>query len=263
MSEPDYDPRRFRGNVPFYLRYRLGYPDLLIDRIAAVAGLRVGEAVLDLGTGPGLLAVPFARGGMAVTAIDPEPDMLAVLRERAVEERVSLDVRVGSSFEMPPHIGPFRLVTIGRAFHWMDRAATLDRLDRLIAKGGAVALLHDDHPSTAENAWRGVLRELADRYGGRSDAQRARISKLYRSHESILLDSAFARLERIGVIVQRELDADAIVGLGYSLSALSPDRLGARAPEFEKELRAELARLSPDGRFTEIAELSALIAKRG
>jgi hypothetical protein len=69
-------------------------------------------------------------------------------------------------------------------------------------------------------------------------------------------------LERLGVIVRRSLTADAIVGFGFSLSALSPEKLGARVPAFEAELREALSRLSPSGHFTEIAELSALLAKR-
>jgi ubiquinone/menaquinone biosynthesis C-methylase UbiE len=71
-----YEPRRFRTTVPFYERYRLGYPDRLIQRVIAFTGLEPGDAVLDLGTGPGLLAIPFAAAGMRVSAADPEPDML-------------------------------------------------------------------------------------------------------------------------------------------------------------------------------------------
>ncbi|MGH6876128.1 MAG: class I SAM-dependent methyltransferase [Rhizomicrobium sp.] len=264
MSQPEYEPRRFRANVPFYARYRLGYPDSLIDLIAASVGLRSGDPVMDLGAGPGLLAIPFAKAGMAVTAVDPEPDMLAELRRAAAEAQVSVDILRGSSFDMPPEIGPFKLVTIGRAFHWMDRVAALRTLDGLICAGGALALIHDDHPATVENAWRGTLRDVADRFG-RADASHIREGRSphYRSHESMLLDSAFRGLERVGVVVRRELSVDDIVGLGYSLSTLSPAKLGERAKAFEAELRADLARLSPDGRFTEIAELSALIAKRG
>ncbi|HEX4077826.1 MAG TPA: class I SAM-dependent methyltransferase [Rhizomicrobium sp.] len=263
MNHPDYDPRRFQANVPFYARYRLGYPDRLIGLIAASAGVREGDPVLDLGAGPGLLAVPFARARMAVTAVDPEPDMLKALRAAAAAAQVSIEILQGSSFDMPPRIGPFRLVTIGRAFHWMDRVAALEMLDRQIVTGGALALVHDHHPETAENAWRSALREIADRFG-RAVAPHVRAARSsgYRSHESVLLDSAFSRLERTGVIIRRELSADDIVGLGYSLSALSPAKLGQRAQAFEADLRAELSRLSPDGRFAEIAELSALIAKR-
>ncbi|HTT84883.1 MAG TPA: methyltransferase domain-containing protein [Rhizomicrobium sp.] len=264
MDQPDYDPRRFRANVPFYARYRLGYPEALIERISRNVGLVPGDAVLDLGAGPGLLAIPFAKAGMAVTAIDPEPEMLAELRKAADRQSVSVDIRCGSSFEMPAGLGPFRLVAIGRAFHWMDRAATIEMLDGLIGEGGAIALVHDDHPSTAENAWRSVLRDVADRYG-RADASHIREARAegYRSHESVLFDSRFSQLERVGVIIRRERTADDIVGLAHSLSALAPEKLGSRAQAFEAELREELARLSPDNRFTEIAELFALIARRG
>ena len=263
MDEPEYDPRRFRANVPFYARYRLGYPDSLIERISRAARLQKGDAVLDLGAGPGLLAIPFAKAGMAVTAVDPEPGMLAELKDAAAGEDVTIDIRRGSSFDMPSGIGPFRLVTIGRAFHWMNRPATLEMLDGVTGEGGAIALVHDDHPATVENIWRGVLRDVADRYG-RSDAPHVRETRAkgYRSHESVLLDSCFSELERIGVIVRRELTADDIVGLAHSLSALSPEKLGSRARAFEAELREELARLSPDNCFIEIAELFALIARR-
>jgi ubiquinone/menaquinone biosynthesis C-methylase UbiE len=264
MDQPDYDPRRFRANVPFYARYRLGYPDSLIDRISRSAGLTHGDAVLDLGAGPGLLAIPFAKAGMAVTAVDPEPAMLAELREAAGGQGAIVDIRRGSSFDMPAGLGPFRLVTIGRAFHWMNRPATLEMLDRMVGEGGAIALVHDDHPSTVENIWRGVLRDVADRYG-RADAPHVREThaKGYRAHESVLFDSCFSQLERVGIVIRRELTADDIVGLAYSLSALSPEKLGARAQAFETELREELGRLSPDNCFIEIAELFALIAKRG
>lgn len=264
MSQLDFDARRFRANVPYYVRFRLAYPDLLIQRIAERAALEPGSTVLDLGAGPGLLAIPFARMGMRVTAIDPEPDMLAELRHAAAQAGTLIDVRVGSSFEMPDGIGPFRLVTMGRSFHWMDRAATLEMLDGIVDPDGAIALVHDDHPSTVENAWRSLLRDIADKYGRAETAHIAAIkSPDYRTHESVLLDSLFNRIERVGIIIRRELGPDDIVGLAYSLSALSPERLGERIQSFEAELRGELARLAPDGRFIEIAELSALIAKRG
>jgi hypothetical protein len=78
----------------------------------------------------------------------------------------------------------------------------------------------------------------------------------------MLLDSPFSVLESVGVIVRREITADEIVGLAYSLSVMAPQKLGDRAAAFEADLRRELAALSPEGRFSEIAELRALIARR-
>ncbi|MGD0866864.1 MAG: methyltransferase domain-containing protein [Rhizomicrobium sp.] len=258
-----YDPRRFRTTVPYYARFRLGYPQGLIERVIAIVGLKPGGRVMDLGCGPGLLAIPFARAGMAVTAVDPEPEMLAAAEAGAREAGLSIAFRQGSSFDLPSGIGPFRLVTMGRAFHWMDRTETLMALDRIVAPDGAVALFDDDHPRTVENRWRLKLREIGDKFGrGESSHVVAREKGDYRTHESYLLDSAFSEIERTGIVVRRELDADHIVGLAYSLSTSSPEKLGDRAAEFERELRRELAEISPDGKFVEIAEMGALIARR-
>ena len=258
-----YDPHRFQTTVPYYSRYRLGYPRLLIDRVMGLLGLAPGDAQMDLGCGPGTVAIPFAQAGMRVTGIDPEPNMLAAAAEAARAAGVALDLRQGSSFDLPSGIGPFKLVTMGRSFHWMDRAATLRILDGLVAPGGAVVLLHDQQTKTAENAWRRVLHDIGNAYGrGDSFHVRDRESADHNAHESVLMNSAFAHVERFSVFLRRALTADDIVGLAFSLSTTAPQKLGERIGTFESELRARLAALSPDGRFEEIAEMTAVIATR-
>jgi len=258
-----FDPRRFRTTVPYYARFRLGYPDRLIARVIEITGLSTGNRIMDLGCGPGLLAIPFAKAGMMVTAVDPEPDMLAAAGEGAREAGVSLDLRQGSSFDLPAGIGPFKLVTMGRSFHWMDRAETLRVLDKIVEPDGAIALFDDDHPRTAENRWRIKLGEIGNNFG-RNESHHVveRGKDEYRTHVSYLLDSPFSDLERTAFVVRRELSADDIVGLAFSLSTSSPEKLGPRAAEFESELRREFALLAPEGRVVEIAEMGALIAKR-
>ncbi len=256
-----FNPRRFRSTVPFYARYRLAYPDSLVARVAALVGLKYGDRVLDLGCGPGLLAIPFAKLGMAVTAVDPEPDMIAACAAAAREAGVEVTVAQGSSFDLPS--GAFRLVTMGRSFHWMDREATLKALDRVVTADGALAFFEDDNPATAENAWHRALREIGIQYGRNTSPNvQLRLAPDYRSDHALLLDSAFPRLSGVSEFVRRDITADEIVGLAFSLSTTSPERLGERAQAFEADLRAALAALSPGGRFTEIAELSALVARR-
>jgi hypothetical protein len=85
----------------------------------------------------------------------------------------------------------------------------------------------------------------------------------YRTHVSYLFDSVFTHIERAGVYVRRPITVDEIVGRAFSLSMLSKEKLGDRADDFERELRMALTVLSPEGRFTEIAELAAIVAKRG
>ena len=259
----NFDPRRFRSTVPYYARYRLGYPDSLIARVAEIVGLRAGDPVMDLGCGPGLLAIPFAKRGMAVLAVDPEPDMLAETRAAAAAEKVDMRIVSGSSYDLPPGIGPFKLVTMGRSFHWMDREATLAMLDGLVTADGALAFFDDHHPPTAENAWRRTLTEIGNRYGRQQSPNRINRDKAdFRSVESLLLDSAFPRLERSGAFVRRKIGVEEIMGLARSLSTTSLDRLGDKHGQFEADLREALSTLSPSGEFTELAELEALIARR-
>ncbi len=266
MSNPPdtFDPRRFRTTVPFYARYRLAYPEALITRVADFVGLKPGDAVMDLGCGPGLLAVPLARLGFAVTAVDPEPEMIAACRAAADAAGVALDLRQASSFDLPKDFGPFKLVTMGRSFHWMDRDATLRMLDGMVPRDGALALFGDSHPVTVENEWHSVLERVGERYG-RAEAQhvRRRRDPKQRSQQSVLLDSAFPRLAGFSEFIRRQITADDIVGLAFSQSVTAPERLGEKAVAFEADLRAALAALSPAGDFTEIAEIRALVARRG
>lgn len=256
----DSDAHRFQSTVPFYARYRLAYPTRLIERVIELTGLQAGDTVLDLGAGPGLLAVPFAAAGMLVTAADPEPTMLAGAGEAARAAGVTLTLWSGGSNELTPDMGPYRLVTMGRSFHWMDRAATLERLDGIVAPGGAIALFSDQHPKTAENRWRAVLQDVADGYG--RDRERTvleRKSRDYRSHESYLLASRFNVLEAVSVFIRKPITVDEIVGRALSMSSCSPEKLGERIGAFEAELRNALA---GSGDLTEIASLVALIARR-
>jgi SAM-dependent methyltransferase len=255
QAAQNYDPHRFRTTVPFYNRYRQPYPRRLIDWVVERTGLEPGGAILDLGCGPGTLAVLFAGAGMNVTGVDPEPAML----EEARRNGPGVTFLEGSSFALPAGIGPFRLAAMGRSFHWMDREATLARLDGLIAPGGAIALFDDKHPRTVENRWRRTLDEIGRKYGRGEEAHIVeRDSGRYRTHESYLLNSPFADLERVAVIVRRTLSVDDIVGLAFSLSTSSPAKLGERIGTFESDLRAAL----PEPGYTEIAEMSALIARR-
>jgi len=124
-----------------------------------------------------------------------------------------------------------------------------------VAPGGALVFFDDDHPRTAENIWRRKVTEMGERYG-RNDSPHLleRRSETFRHHHALLLDSPFRRLTGASEFVRREITTDDAVGLAFSLSTSSPERLGDGRDAFEAELRAELAKLSPEGRFTEIAE---------
>jgi ubiquinone/menaquinone biosynthesis C-methylase UbiE len=243
-------------------------------------GLKEGDAVLDLGCGPGSLSVPFARAGMAVTAADPEPEMLAAADKAAMAAGVTLNLWCGGSYDLDPEMGPYRLVCIGRAFHWMDRPATLAILDKIVEPGGALAFFHDAHPVLPENAWFKCLCKVGDRYGRAVRPHIAERKALgHRRYESFLYRSAFTELDGLSVTVRKPISEDEIVGRAFSLSTTSPEKLGAQVDAFEIELRARLREISSNQEsgatlrlnrseprsgieFIEIAEMVALVARR-
>jgi ubiquinone/menaquinone biosynthesis C-methylase UbiE len=256
------EPGLFAGNVAFYERYRLGYPDRLLRRVVALAGLQPGDSVLDLGTGTGMLAIPFAQRGLRVTALDPEPAMLAAAKAAAEASGAAIDFRAGGSQDLTPDMGPFKLAAMGRSFHWTDRAATLDMLDRIVEPGGGVALLHDAHPPVDENRWFKTLCDVARKFGRDENEHVKERNGGHRRYEPFLFASAFTELDWLSVTIRQTLTVDDIVGRAFSMSTCSPDRLGARREDFAAQLRAALHDQSPDGTFTEVAELVALLARR-
>jgi ubiquinone/menaquinone biosynthesis C-methylase UbiE len=258
---------RFRTAVTYYDRYRLDYPQRLLARVRQLAGLRPGDPVLDLGAGTGMLAIGFAKLGMTVTAMDPEPDMLAAAAGRAKAAGVAVDLAAGGSADLRPGMGPYRLVTIGRSFHWMDRSATLAMLDKIIMPGGGVALFHDAHPPVEENAWFRTLCAVQDRFGRSAAPHIAERSMMkqkggHRRYEPFLFASAFTQLDGLSVTIRQTLTVDDIVGRAFSMSISSREALGPRAEEFAATLNQDLRELSPDGTFTEVAELVGLLARR-
>src|SRR5262245_66192626 len=104
-----FEPHRFRSTVPFYAAYRVAYPDGLISFVAGRCSLARDSSVLDLGCGPGQLAVAFARLGCAVTAMDPEPDMLAAAAKEATASGGLINLVEGSSYDLGARRGPVHL----------------------------------------------------------------------------------------------------------------------------------------------------------
>jgi ubiquinone/menaquinone biosynthesis C-methylase UbiE len=213
----------FGGTAWYYARYRPAYPPELLDRLAAAAGLDGTGRLLDLGCGPGLLAVPLARHVAEVVAVDVEPEMLAELPPQihAVEARAE---------DVDESWGAFRLVTIGRAFHWMDGPRVLDRLSRVTRQ---VALVGDSHEhSEAQTKLLEISREL---FGERPAMKQPTVR-----YAQALAESPFEDVIEISVEVERTWTVDQLIGYAYSTSFASLARVGERREEFERVLRERL-----------------------
>jgi SAM-dependent methyltransferase len=252
--------RRFRTAARHYLSGRQPYASRLIRRVADLVGLGLEARVLDLGCGPGMLAGAFAPLAHRVVATDPEPEMLRIA-ERAFAAR-NITYRQGGSEELPGDLGRFRLVTMGRSFHWMNRAETLRRLDRMLVPGGAVALFDARDATRPSGAWEQRYAELIRSYAGSDEEYPRRRSPEWLRHEFVLLDSVFSCVEAVSVFEPHEVTAAMLIDRAFSRSSSAPERLGAAAKRLARDIEALVAAVSPDGRLHEVVVSTALIGRR-
>ena len=262
MAETEFfQPHRFRTAARHYLAGRPAYAPRLIQLVAHLTGLTGEARVLDLGCGPGMLAGAFAPLVREVVAIDPEPEMLRIA-EAQFGGVGNIRFMRGSSFELPVGLGRFRVVTMGRSFHWMDRAATLRLLDTMVEPDGAVALFDSEHLDLPENAWAAEYRTLLRRYAETDESHVRRRGGTWVRHEAFLLDSAFCVLDQVSVIERRAVSVQQLVDRAFSRSSTAPDRLGDAAPRLAAEIVGLLEPLATDGKLTEVVATSALLARR-
>jgi SAM-dependent methyltransferase len=255
------ESRRFRTPAAHYLAGRPSYPPAFIAVVARTCGLRRTDRLLDLGTGPGLLALAFAPHVGSVLAVDPEPEMLHQAREAVRGAGLAVEVQEGSSKTLTPEWGRFRAVTMGRSFHWMDRAETLRRLDPLVEPDGAVVLFNDEIAKLPENAALRAWSTVVEGYSADDPVRTERRSPEWQNHEAVLASSAFSRIDRLVRLHRSTTSVDALIHRALSMSATSASRLGPRTGVMITDIRAALDPFAT-GELTEIIEWTALVARR-
>jgi ubiquinone/menaquinone biosynthesis C-methylase UbiE len=257
------DPTRFTSAIPHYVSGRPAYSPRLVAKLARETGLGPHSRVLDLGCGPGSLTLLLAPHCGTTIGIDIDASMIATARAASAAAGVDVDWRVGNSFELDETLAPLDLVTIARAFHWMDRDATLQRLDGLISPGGAIALINTELSPVGGLNWHTAFEELRKAHGRFDDFYHWRKSKDWEEHVSVLMRSPFSDVERISVYEKRTPSLDEVVARALSFSANTPSALGEEGhAAYETAMRERMLEISPDGRFPEIVETVAIIARR-
>lgn len=135
------DPSRwvFNRMAAFY-DARPAYPRALIDALAELAG-PAGSRIGDLGAGVGHLALPLAARGFEVIAVEAAHEMLDRLRTAAEAQSTPVRALHAAVESLPLEAGSLDLAVIADALHFMDAELTARQLARVIAPGGALALV--------------------------------------------------------------------------------------------------------------------------
>lgn len=106
--------------------------------VLRLVGIGPGDRALDVAAGPGTLALPAARTGAAVTAVDFAPAMIARLRAHAAAEgleNITAAVMDGQALALPDGAFDAAFSMFGLIF-FPDRAAGFRELHRVLRPGG-------------------------------------------------------------------------------------------------------------------------------
>ena len=143
MQEGPWD----KGKAESYARWakigsRVVYAPFARKIVKCVAPLEMGSTVVELGTGPGLLAIELCRllPEANVIGLDPSGEAVKIARENADEAEISsCETRLGNAEEIPLASSSVNLVVTQSSFHeWDNPQKGLSEVLRILRPGGSL-----------------------------------------------------------------------------------------------------------------------------
>ncbi|MDX3853281.1 class I SAM-dependent methyltransferase [Streptomyces sp. AK02-01A] len=260
----EWDDTLFLGAAPYYQRGRLPYAPGLADMLAEVLTLDGRGRLIDVGCGPGTLALGLAHLFSEVVGVDPDSGMIAEAGRRAAEAGVTDKarwVRIRAEY-LPAGLGTFTIATFGQSFHWMDRDLVAATVRDMLRWAGALVHIADlktetravdglPHPAVPYTAVQDLIRQYL---GPVRRAGRGVLPHGTPGGESAVLSRAgFSGPERYVVPGGQALERTCgdVLAWVFSLSSSAPHLFGTRHGDFEADLNRLLRDASPSGRFSE------------
>jgi SAM-dependent methyltransferase len=257
-----WDETLYLGSAPHYLRGRLPYAPGLAEELANALGLDGSGRLLDVGCGPGVVALALAHLFDGVVGVDPDGAMLAEAafraNELAIENVCWLRARAE---ELTTDLGTFRAATFGQSFHWMDRPTVAAVVKSLLEPGGAFIQIAD----VKESIDTGDLSFPVPPYDAIEQLVRGHLGPVRRAGQgllrfgtpgdeaAVLRDAGFGEAERLRISCGPPTirSVDELVSWTFARSDSAPHLFGDRLAAFEEELRKLLHAHSDNGRFSE------------
>ena len=132
----------FDQTAGIYHRVRPDYPDALFEDLIALAGLRPGDRLLEVGCATGKATLPLARRGFRITCVELGAELAAAARRNLSGFDVEV---VEGRFEdwRPPE--PVSMVFAATAWHWVDPRVRYRRAWEALVPGGHLAIWAQEH----------------------------------------------------------------------------------------------------------------------
>ncbi|WP_327358743.1 class I SAM-dependent methyltransferase [Streptomyces sp. NBC_01304] len=262
----EWDETLFEGSAGYYRRGRTPYAPGLADVLAEALELDGQGRLLDVGCGPGTVALLLADEFREIVGVDPDPGMIAEARRDAARQGVGGKARWvrARAEELPADLGTFTVATFAQSFHWMDRDPVAATVRGMLRPGGALVHISDVKTTEEEPGVEGLPYPPVPG-AAMDDLVRTYLGPVRRAGRGVLVQgtpggeaevygrAGFRGPQRLlvpgGQVLERTSD-DVVAGV-YSMSFSAPHLFGPRRDAFEADLRRLLREASPSERFSE------------
>lgn len=239
----EWDEMLYAGSAAYYARGRLPYPQELADALRDELALDGTGRLLDVGCGPGSVALLLASLFKQVVGVDADAEMVAEARREAARSNVTnADWVQLRAEDLPAGLGSFRVASFAQSFHWMDRARVASAVFTMLEPGGAwVHVNATTHQGVggaeglpAPQPPREEITDLVRAYLGpvRRAGRRTLPAGTAAEEDEIMLAAGFEGPKRLDVGGGRvfERSEDGVVASVFSLSSAAPISSASASP---------------------------------
>jgi SAM-dependent methyltransferase len=239
-----------------YRQYREPYLPRFFEKAARKLALTGGEALIDLACGTGDVAFGFSRHVRSLTGVDIEQPMIEAAGAAAKARDIDIRLIRSAVEELPADLGPFDLVTIGKAHMWLKAEAAIERIDRVLARDGRIFICFTATLG-AGSPWYAAYRRVRRRWAPNYPFQR-----LAEPPQEFLRRSPFRPVSTVKVMASHRVAVEDLVKRAFGYEATSRKAIGEGRERFAAELRSALLPYARDGAVRETFQNYGVIFER-
>lgn len=163
-ANKDLEARRswYSAVAAAYNRVRPRYPVDLIDRAIALAQLPPKAKILEIGCGPGIATVEFARRGFSMVCVEPSLEMCQLARQNCAQYP-NVEIQNTSFEKWDLQAKSFDAVLAATSFHWIPPEIGCPKAADALRDNCPLILLWNAVPSPKHEVFQ-LLKEVYQKY---------------------------------------------------------------------------------------------------
>jgi SAM-dependent methyltransferase len=190
--------------------------------------------------------------------VDAEPDMIDIGRRKAAGiATIFWTVQAAEDVRLPP--GSLDLVTVGNAFHRLDRPRIAAAAFTWLRPGAPIAVVDTASVWRGTEPWQRRAVEVIAIWAPRPPAVSDHTGP---KAEDFLRGAGFRAIEEFRYPTPHRWTVDTFLGYLFSTSVASRRALGSRAATFDAEMRRALRGFESEGGLTELVDFRCVLGRR-